>query len=69
MQRTIRLRMVPIVLVCLLSLPLTGQQLDAEHWGKNTPGVELVAHEGPRQKTSSGTVLMYNLIGLSLIHI
>jgi hypothetical protein len=55
--------MVPIVLVCLLSLPLTGQQLDAEHWGKNTPGVELVAHEGPRQKTSSGTVLTYNLIG------
>ena len=49
--------------VLLLTLALAGQQLDAEHWGKSTLGVELVAHEGPRQRTSSGTVLIYNLIG------
>jgi hypothetical protein len=52
-----------VAVICLLSLPLLGQQLDAEHWGKNTPGIELVTHEEPRQKTSSGTILMYNLIG------
>jgi hypothetical protein len=52
-----------MAVIFLLSLPLPGQQLDAEHWGKNTPGVELVAHEGSRQKSSSSTLLMYNLIG------
>ena len=62
-HRVIVLSMAAAAALALPSLPLAGQQLDAEHWGKNTLGVELVAHEGPRQKTSSGTVLMYNLIG------
>ncbi|MGB7554680.1 MAG: hypothetical protein WBM04_09915 [Candidatus Korobacteraceae bacterium] len=63
MHRVVGLSMVAAAALTLLSLPLAGQQLDAEHWGKNTPGVELILHEGPRQKTSSGTLLMYNLIG------
>src|SRR5271166_1353102 len=62
-RRTIPLRIASITIVCLLSLPLPGQQLDPQNWGKNTPGVTLVAHEEPRQKTSSGTILMYNLLG------
>jgi hypothetical protein len=60
---TITVRIASMAVVCLVSLPLPGQQVDAQSWGKNTPGVALVAHEGPRQKTSSGTVLMYNLLG------
>lgn len=63
MHRVIGVSISMLAAASFLSLPLAGQQLDAEHWGKNTPGVELVAHEGPRQKTSSGTMLMYNLIG------
>jgi hypothetical protein len=48
---------------CLLALPLAAQQFDESKWGKNSPGVELSAREGPREHTSSGTVLMYNLLG------
>ena len=62
-HRTIGWSLAAAAALTLLSIPLAGQQFDAEHWGKNTPGVQLVAHEGPRQKTSSGTVLIYNLIG------
>lgn len=40
-----------------------AQTLTPGAWGKNTPGVELAAHEGTRERTSSGTVLMYNLLG------
>jgi len=49
--------------VLTLALPLAAQQLDANNWGKGTPGVTLIAHEGPRQRTSNETVLWYNLIG------
>ena len=38
-------------------------QTKPENWGTNTPGVTLVAHEGPREKSSQGTILLYNLIG------
>jgi hypothetical protein len=62
-HRVIGLSISMLAVASLFSIPVAGQQLDAEHWGKNTPGVELVAHEGPRQKAASGTVLMYNLIG------
>jgi len=40
-----------------------AQNLDESKWGKNTPGVELATHEGPRERTSSGTVLIYNILG------
>jgi hypothetical protein len=47
----------------VLCRPLAAQQLDASRWGNNSAGVELATHEGPRRQTSSGTVLMYNLLG------
>jgi hypothetical protein len=50
------------LLVLASVLPLTAQ-LDANNWGKGSPGVTLVAHEEPRQHTAKGTVLWYNLIG------
>ncbi|MGA2371221.1 MAG: hypothetical protein ACLPPV_23120 [Candidatus Korobacteraceae bacterium] len=54
---------VALLILCALALPLAAQQFDPGMWGKNSPGVELAAHEGPRQHTASGTVLVYNLIG------
>ena len=51
------------VALFFLAQTLDAQQLDAKNWGKNTPGVQLVAHEGPRQRGLTATVLMYNLIG------
>lgn len=42
---------------------MAAQQIDPSKWGKNTPGVELMAREQPREHTASGTMLMYNLIG------
>ena len=60
------------MIACLLAaiLPLSAsctslaaQQIDEAQWGKNTPGVELATHEGPRQRTSSGTLLIYNILG------
>jgi hypothetical protein len=50
------------LLTLAASLPLAAQ-LDANNWGKNSPGVTLVAHEDPRQHTAKGTVLWYNLLG------
>jgi hypothetical protein len=46
-----------------LLLPLAAQQVDENTWGTNTAGVELNAHEGQREHTAEGTVLVYNLIG------
>jgi hypothetical protein len=43
--------------------PVAAQQLDANKWGKGSPGVTLVAHEGSREPSEKGTVLWYNLIG------
>ncbi len=40
-----------------------AQQLDAKNWGKNSPGITLALHEGPRQKTAQGTLLLYNVLG------
>lgn len=50
-------------LVCCCAMPLAAQQVNPSKWGKNTAGVELTVREQPRQHTSSGTDLMYNLIG------
>jgi hypothetical protein len=44
-------------------ISLAAQQVDEAQWGKNTPGVQLATHEGPRQRTSSGTILIYNILG------
>jgi len=40
-----------------------AQQLDAKNWGRNSPGITLALHEGPRQKTAQGTLLLYNVLG------
>jgi len=57
----------PQFLALLLGLgcaaPVRAQQLDTNNWGKGTPGVTLVAHEGSREQSEKGTVLVYNLIG------
>lgn len=42
---------------------LAAQQLDARNWGKNSPGITLQLHEGPRQNTPQGTLLIYNVLG------
>jgi hypothetical protein len=61
------MRATPRLLVLLLGLvwgtQVAAQQLDAGNWGKGTPRVTLVAHEGPREHSERGTVLSYNLIG------
>jgi hypothetical protein len=52
------------LLILLASVvPAAAQQLNADNWGKGTPGVGLTLHEGPRQHTSKGTILWYNVIG------
>lgn len=48
---------------CLLASSLAAQDFDESKWGKNSPGVELAAVEGPRQHTANATVLVYNLVG------
>lgn len=40
-----------------------AQQLDTKAWGKNSPGITLALHEGPREKTAQGTLLLYNVLG------
>lgn len=40
-----------------------AQRLDTKNWGKNSPGITLELHEGPRQKTGQGTLLLYNVLG------
>ena len=62
MKRRLRLAIISATVLTSV-LPLSAQQLDANTWGKGSPGVTLIAHEGPRQHTSNGTVLWYNLIG------
>lgn len=52
-----------VILFSLLALPLAAQQFDEKMWGNNSSGVELATHEGPRQQSASGTVLMYNILG------
>jgi len=52
--------------VCLFAVVLSSsaaQQLDSKSWGRNSPGITLALHEGPRQKTPQGTLLMYNVLG------
>jgi hypothetical protein len=49
-------------LILALVPPLTAQ-LDANNWGKGTSGVTLAVHEEPRQRTSKGTIVWYNLLG------
>lgn len=52
------------ILICgSLRLSLLAQQIDESTWGKNSAGVELATHEGPRERASSGTVLIYNILG------
>lgn len=51
------------LLCCILTVPLAAQSFNEDAWGKNSPGIELQAVEGPRDHTASGTVLIYNLIG------
>jgi hypothetical protein len=55
--------LLPVVAACLLVLPLPAQDFDESKWGRNSPGVELRAIEGPRERTATGTVLVYNLVG------
>ncbi len=52
-----------VLLCCVLSLPLAAQQFDENMWGKNSAGVELATHENPRDHDSSGTALLYNILG------
>jgi hypothetical protein len=59
--RTVRLA--AAIFIGLLALPLAAQQFNENNWGKDSAGVELVTHEGPREHNASGTVLMYNLLG------
>ncbi len=46
-----------------MALPLAAQDFDESKWGKNSPGIELQAIEGPREHEGSSTVLLYNLVG------
>lgn len=52
-----------LLLCCILTLPVTAQSFNEDAWGKNSPGIELQAVEGPREHTASGTTLIYNLVG------
>ena len=42
---------------------IAAQRLDAKNWGKNSPGINLQLREGPRQKTTQGMLLLYNVLG------
>jgi hypothetical protein len=55
--------LLPALISCVCVLPAVAQQFNGDAWGKNTPGIELQAVEGPREHTASGTTLMYNLVG------
>lgn len=52
-----------ILIAWVLCLPLAAQQFDEKKWGKDSPGVELGIHEGPRTHESAGTTLFYNILG------
>jgi len=56
-------QLLPLLLGLVCGNTVSAQQLDANNWGKATPGVTLVAREGSRDHTEQGTVLWYNLIG------
>ena len=62
-MRVLRYLSVALLLGCGLSAPLMAQKFDENMWGKNSKGVELVAHEGPRQHDASGAILIYSLVG------
>ncbi len=62
-MRMFRRFTLPVLFAWWLSVPLLAQQLDEKMWGKNSPGVELGIHEGPREHDSAATVLYYNIIG------
>jgi hypothetical protein len=62
-MRMFRSFTLPVLMGWLLSFPLLAQQIDEKMWGKNSPGVEVGIHEGPREHDSAGTVLFYNIIG------
>src|SRR5215510_805462 len=47
----------------LLFSRISAQQLNAKNWGKSSPGITLELHEGPRQKTAQGLLLLYNVVG------
>lgn len=57
------LRVVAFALLLIGLLSIASAQIDVNNWGKNTSGVSLAFHEGPRQKSSQGTILMYNVVG------
>lgn len=63
MMRSFRQFTIPILIGWALCLPVAAQQFDENKWGKNSPGVELGIHEGPREHDSSGTALFYNILG------
>lgn len=54
-----------VATLCATVLPpyIAAQQLNANNWGKNSPGITLALHEGPREKTAQGTLLLYNVLG------
>jgi hypothetical protein len=58
----LRIALLPL-LCCVLTLPLAAQSFNEDAWGRNSPGVELQAVEGPRAHSTSGTALIYNLVG------
>ena len=62
-MRTSSYLLLSAVAVCIFASPLAAQEFDENTWGKNSPGVELRAIEGPREHASGGTVLVYNLVG------
>src|SRR5208337_4360476 len=62
MMRGIR-RSTTILILLVSVVPAVAQQFNADNWGKDTSGVEMTLHEEPRQRTSKGTILWYNVVG------
>lgn len=62
-MRCLRNLLVVLGICCAFTLALAAQQFDESKWGKNSPGVELSAREGPRQHGASGTILIYSFVG------
>lgn len=52
-----------VLVVAAAGSPIWGQEPNEYNWGKDTPGFELATHEGARERSPQGTVLIYNLIG------
>ena len=55
-------RLAGLVLFAMV-LSSAAQQLNSKNWGANSPRISLALHEGPRQKTAEGTLLLYNVLG------